>query len=162
MRITAEMAALIRIYRGRFILTGKAKELLKKESLAGLYLTLFMAYVEEYNWCYLDRYPEIDFIQQSWVFSLWLLHCHGDEEPEQQFYEDKYNRAFPALVEQVGDSPYRSGIDTVKGAYTLRTFHRFLVMFGLIECRKQNQTDSVDNYWIKTTPLLSQLVTFSV
>lgn len=161
-RITAEMAGLIRIYRGHFILTRKGKDILKKESFAGIYLPLLTANVDEYNWSYLDRYPELPFIQQSWMFSLWLLHCYGNEEHELQFYNDKYVRAFPVLLEQVEDAPYRSGIDTVKNTYGFRTFLRFLALFGLVECIEQDSTDIFSEYSIKATPVFSRLVTFSV
>lgn len=162
MRINAEMAGLIRIHLGRFIVTGKGRNLLKKESFAGVYLPLLNAFVDEYNWSYLDCHPELPFIQQSWMFSLWLLHCHGGEEREQQFYEEKYVRAFPILLEQVDDSPYRNASETIKSAYGLRTFHRFLVMFGLVELRKHDPSDIFSEYSVKATPLFSGVVRFLV
>lgn len=162
MRINAEMAGLIKIDRGRFIATSKGKKLLGKESFAGIYLPLLNAFANEYNWSYLDRYQELPFIQQSWMFSLWLLHCHGGEERELQLYEDKYVRAFPILLEQVDDSPYRNASGTIKCAYGLRTFHRFLVMFGLIELRKHDPLDILGECSVKATPLFSGVVRFLV
>ncbi|MGK0228267.1 MAG: hypothetical protein ACI9US_000925 [Gammaproteobacteria bacterium] len=162
MRTNAEFAGLIEIDRGRFKVTGKGSNLLEKESYAGVYLPLLDAFVNEYNWSYRDGYEELHFIQQSWMFTLWLLHCHGGEERELQFYEEKYLRAFPILLEQVDDSPYREPIETVKSVYGLRTFHRFLVLFDLVEIRKHDPVNVFSECSVKAGRLFSGVVRFLI
>lgn len=161
MRICTEMAGLVKKRKSRFLLSSKAKKLLDEHGKAGIYLPLLNSFAGEYNWGYTDRYPEIPFIQHSWMFTLWLLHRHGNEKQNQKFYEEKYIKAFPVLLEQVEGFLGASAAQTIKEAYALRTFDRFLALFGLVECTKYNPKDIMSNYSIKATPLLSGLVTFS-
>jgi hypothetical protein len=76
-RLVAELAGLIRKYRGRFILSRYCRSLLAGGSLASVYPRLFRAYVEQFNWGYWDRYPELRFIQQTFLFTLYVLTRHG-------------------------------------------------------------------------------------
>lgn len=102
------------------------------------------------------------FIQQSWLFSLWLLHCRGAEQRDLAFYEDNYLRAFPMLLDRVEGSAYESKERVINGAYASCIFHQFPVLFGLVDCIKHDPEDILSDYSVKATPLFSRLVTFSV
>ncbi|MDD3927800.1 MAG: hypothetical protein PHT33_14200 [bacterium] len=53
-------------------------------------------YAQKFNWDYLDWYPELFFMQQSFLYTLYLLHKFGGEWRANAFYEDALLKAFLA------------------------------------------------------------------
>ena len=104
----AELAGLIRKYKGRFILSRNCRKLLAEGGMAAIYPLLFRAFVEQYNWAYGDRHVAIDFIQHSFLFSLYLLNRYGDDSQSSLFYEDCFLNAFPMVVSEVEPQPHWS------------------------------------------------------
>lgn len=74
---------------------------LTEQGQRGIYSRLFRAFVREYNWAYQDHLGEIPFMQQSFLFSLYLMSRYGGEWRSSIFYEDNFLRAFPNLLPQV-------------------------------------------------------------
>ena len=103
--------------------------------LASIYPLLFRAYAKESNWAYGDRYLELDFIQQVFLFSMYLLKRHGDHDQSPSFYEDAFLKAFPKLVDEVAGkvkpSPFSTPEKEIRNCYTWRTLHRFAKFLGL-------------------------------
>ena len=64
-RLVAEQAGLIRKYKERFILSRGCRKSLAGHGLAAIYPILFRTYVEQLNWSYRDRYPELRFIRNE-------------------------------------------------------------------------------------------------
>jgi hypothetical protein len=77
-RLVAEFAGLIRKYNGRFILGRRCRRLLAEGGLAAIYPKLFKTYVEQFNWAYRDGHAELRFIQQAFLFTLYLLNRYSD------------------------------------------------------------------------------------
>ncbi len=77
-RLTAQLAGLIRKYRGKFVLTRKCKEMLAAQDIGSIYLELFKAYTTKFNWGYRDGYPEAGIIQHSFLYTLYLLASFGE------------------------------------------------------------------------------------
>ena len=71
-RIILELAGLLRKTKGRFFLTKKYQQLVEKKELAGLYPAVFKTCCSKFNWAYRDGYDDIPFIQQSFLFSMYL------------------------------------------------------------------------------------------
>jgi hypothetical protein len=86
----AELAGLIRKYKGRFILSRDCRPLLDRDGLRSIYPRLFRAYSEQYNWGYWDRYPELHFIQQAFLFTLYVMRQHGNAWLPHELYEDSF------------------------------------------------------------------------
>jgi len=78
-RLVAELAGLIRKYKGKFILGRDCRDLLARVGLAAIYPRLLKVYIEHFNWGYRDNFPEIRFIQTAFLFTLYLLQprLHG-------------------------------------------------------------------------------------
>lgn len=89
-RLVAELAGLVRKYKGKFILSRECRKLVAEIGPSGIYPRLFQAFVGKYNWAYQDNYGEIPFIQQSFLFSLYLLNRYGDDWRTSTFYEDRF------------------------------------------------------------------------
>ena len=116
--------------------------------------------MEKLNWAYRDGYPEIDFIRQSSLFTLYLLKKYGGELREESFYEECFMKAFPMVIEQL---PQETGDDpetTARKAYFLRTFLRFAWFLGLVEMQEQEVRSLRPVYKIKALPQLERAVKF--
>ena len=104
-RLVAELAGLVRKYKGRFILSRDCRRLQAEGGLAAVYPKLFRAYVEQLNWAYRDGYPELRFIQSASLFTLYLLTRYGDNWRPHAFYEDSFLRACPTVLKELPPDP---------------------------------------------------------
>ncbi len=161
-RLTATLAGLIRKYQSRFVLTKKCSRMLADHGIEGLYPLLLTAYVRKFNWAYRDGYPEPGFIQQSFLFSLYLLFQHGADWQPNTFYEDCFLRAFPMVLESVESQPLSSPEETVRRCYTWRCLVHFAGFFGLAQVEPVSENILNREYRIKKQPLLEQAVHFHI
>jgi hypothetical protein len=162
LRLVAELAGLVRKYKGKFILTAKCRKQIAAHGVGAVYPDLFMAYAQKFNWGYRDRYQEIPFFQQAFLFTLFLLQKYGGESRPQSFYEDIFLQAFPDLFRDVQETSYQSVEETIRNAYFYRTLVNFAEFFGLAELVKISGKDFPERYEVKKLPLLDQLVSFAV
>jgi hypothetical protein len=161
-RLVAELAGLIRKYKGRFILSRDCRRLLANGGLAAIYPRLFRAYVEQFNWGYTDGYPELRFIQSAFLFTLYLLMRYGDTWMPQIFYEDAFIRAFPMLLDEVPPSQVFSPDDEVRRCYVWRTLVHFAGFLGLATVEPVSDEFLCHEYRVKALPLLGQFVQFQL
>ncbi|MCD6526745.1 MAG: SEC-C domain-containing protein [Desulfuromonas sp.] len=160
-RLVAELAGLIRKYKGRFILSRNCRKLLAEGGMAAIYPLLFRAFVEQYNWAYGDRHVAIDFIQHSFLFSLYLLNRYGDDSQSSLFYEDCFLNAFPMVVSEVEPQPHWSPEQAIRSVYTLRTLVRYAHFLGLARVEPvEIEKSYVSEYQVTKLPLLDQAVVF--
>jgi len=153
-RLVAELAGLIRKYKGRFILSRNCRALLAGKGLASLYPRLFKAYVERFNWSYRDRYPELRFIQTAFLFTLYLLMRYGDTWRPNEFYEDSFLRAFPMLLDELPQHQVFTPEEEVRHCYTWRTLVHFVGFFGLAAVEPVSEKRFCQEYRVKGLPLL--------
>ena len=127
-----------------------------------IYYTLFRAYATQFNWGYRDRYPEAGIVQQSFLFTLFLLCSFGQTLRPQSFYEDKFLTAFPMVVELFSEETYRTADACARQCYSLRALERFAALFGLLELTPEGEGSSWSRYSVRKSALLDRLVTFSL
>lgn len=161
-RLVAELAGLIRKYKGRFILSRDCRRLLAEGGLAAAYPRLFRTYVEQFNWAYRDGYPELRFIQRAFLFTLYLLACNGDNWKPQIFYEDAFLRAFPMLLDEVPPSQVFAPDETVRRAYTWRALVHFSGFLGLATVEPVSDEFRLHEYRVKALALSGQFVQFQL
>jgi len=161
-RLVAELAGWIRKYKGRFILSRDCRRLLVGDGMAAIYPRLFRAYVEQFNWAYRDGYPELRFVQSSFLFTLYLLTRYGDAWRPQVFYEDAFLGAFPRLLDEVPPSQVISPAETVRRAYTWRSLVHFAGFLGLATVEPVSDELLCNEYRVKALPLLGQIVQFQL
>jgi len=161
-RLIAEMAGLIHKPKNHFMLSDDCQQLLQAENYGAIYLQLFKTYVREFNWAYCDNYPDLEIIQHSFAFSLYLLSRYGNESRHQNFYEEAFLTAFPMAVDMVEASNFFSPEVQIRGCYTLRTMHSFGKFLGLVSLTalKSDNPYYLSNYEIKKLPLFDELVRF--
>ena len=162
-RLVAELAGLIRKYKGRFILSRDCRRLLSKADLSAIYSRLFLAYTEEFNWGYWDQCQEIYFIQRSFLFSLYLLSRYGDDWRPSGFYEDNFLQAFPLVLDEAEDHPVFSPEQEVRMAYTLRTLEHFIGFLGLATVEQEEGAKPyLFDYRVKKLPLLDMAIRWRI
>lgn len=162
LRLVAELAGIVRKYKGRFIIGAQYRKKIAAHGVASLYLDLFMAYVLKFNWGYRDGYQALPFVQQFFLFTLYVLQKYGDEFRPESFYEDLFLQAFPILAREVEEVSYQSVEETIRRVYFYRTVVNFAVFFGLVELREMPKEGWRVRYEVKKLPLLDQFVSFSV
>lgn len=162
-RIILELAGLLRKTKGRFYLTRKYHRLVTQSVLTRLYPVIFKTCCTEFNWGYRDRYDEIPFIQQSFLFTLYLLSRHGDDWKPFSFYEDCFLQAFPMVCDEVGPETYITAEDQIRHCYNLRTLERFLHFMGLVRVERIASDNPFSReFRIMKSPLMDQVVGFNI
>jgi hypothetical protein len=161
-RLVAELAGVIRKYKGRFILSRDCCRLLAGDGMTTIYLKLFRTYVEQFNWAYRDGYPELRFIQSAFLFTLYLLTRYGDAWRPQVFYEDAFPGTFPMLLDEVPPNQVISPDETVRHSYTWRALVHFAGFLGLATVEPVSNELLCHEYRVKSLPLLGQVVQFQL
>ena len=160
-RITLELAGLLRKTKGRFYLTRKFKRLRDTSGLAGLYPEIFKTYCQKFNWAYQDGYPEIPFIQQSFLFTLFLLSRYGGDWKLDSFYEDCFLQAFPMIEDEVESTSWSSAEENLRSCFNHRALNLFLDLMGLASFEKlPGEKLFLRKYQIRKRPLLDEMVKF--
>src|SRR5699024_10058802 len=120
--VVARLAGFVRKYKGRIIGSQKCRQRIRKNDGTGLDPAPLHTYVRKFNWAYWDSYPEVPMVQQSFLFTLYLLTRYGDEERSIEFYVDAFLNAFPVLANEIADeSPYAETPEkALKRLYTYR------------------------------------------
>jgi len=161
-RLVAQLAGLIRKYRGKFVLTRKCRSMLTQQETGCLYFELFKAYTTKFNWAYRDGYPEASIVQHSFAYTLFLLASFGEIQRSQKFYEDKFLTAFPMALEMFSETSYSSAEDDARRCYFLRAIERFSAFFGLVELTIESREAFRHRYVIRKSALLDRFVTFTL
>ncbi len=156
-RIVAELAGLIRKYKGRFLLTRKARRLQAND---GIYPVLLATQATQFNWAYSDGFPDLEFVQQAFAFTLYLINRHGAGEHTQRFYEDAFMHAFPIVLDTMEADPWLAADKKLRLCYTLRTLVRFAGFLGLIQVDWIGNDVAAPDYRITKTSLLDAAVCF--
>lgn len=161
-RLLAELAGLIRKYRGHFVLTRKCKDMLSQRGHGAVYFELFKSYTTQFNWAYQDGYPEAEIVQQSFLYTLFLMARFGGCQRPQQFYEEKFLSAFPMAINMFAETDYSTAADSARRCYALRALDRFAAFFGLSELVLESQELYDYRYVVRKTALLDVFVTYSL
>jgi hypothetical protein len=158
-----EAAGLLRKYKGRFILSRKCRRLLVEGGMLKVYPILFNVFVGRFNWAYGDWYPELEFLQRSFLFTLFLLNRYGDEWRSHVFYEDCFLQAFPMVVNEIEPVSYDTPEQRIRDCYSWRVLKRFAEFLGLAVIEPEaGKSDCDSEFRIRKAPLLDKVVQFAV
>ena len=161
-RLVAGLAGLVRTYKGKFILSKECRKLMAGQEAAAVYTLLFRAFARDYNWAYRDRWQDVPIIQQSFLFTLYLLKKHGAEWQSNIFYENCFLKAFPMVLQElqpVGE--YYSPERVLRSCYSLRCLESFAEFMGLIEIERDPVDRYAENFRLRNLLLLEQVVWFN-
>jgi hypothetical protein len=161
LKLVAGLAGLVRKYKGTFVLTATCRKKIASQGIEAVYPDLFKAYVNKFNWAYRYGYQEIRFIQQSFLFTIFLLSKYGETLRPQSFYEDHYLTAFPALPMEIEQVPYQTPEEAIRRTLFYTTFMHFAEFFGLAELQAKGKEGLARSYEIRKLPLLDQFISFT-
>ncbi len=153
-RILLELTGIVKKRNNIISLTKKAEKLLNNPH--ELLREVLLKFGTRFNWAYFDGYGQNNIGQMGWGFSLILLSKFGMEKRPTTFYANKYFTAFPMLH----DDRFREGLrdDEVSSdqrCYALRTFVRFMDLFGFVEIEETKEYFAPDK--VTKTPLFDKL-----
>jgi hypothetical protein len=161
-RLTAQLGGLLRITKGRLFLTNKCNKALNSGGIKKLYPLLFNAYIRKFNWGFLDGYESLGIIQQSFLFTLYLLHIYGTDWRPAAYYADYFIQAFPSFLMKVEGKFYEKPEETLRRIYILRSLERFADFFGLVELKSVSDTPYKRKYQVRSTGQLDALLQFGI
>ncbi len=159
-RLVAELSGFIRKFKGRFQLTKVGEEFIEKGMNGRFFLRIFTVYTRKFNWGYNDRYPDIQVIQQSFLFTLYLLAKFGGEYRSTAFYEDSFLAAFPGELSTVPELSYSSPENTIKRCFTLRSMARFGHFLGFVEFDDTQKEKRLEQQQVRKTLFVDEWVKF--
>ena len=162
-RIVAQMAGYLRKRLNRFYLTKRGKKLVEEGISGEEFLHLLKTYTLKFNWSYTDAAPEVKYLQNTFLFTLYLLKLYGEDFKPSRFYASLVVKCFPLLLDDLLKNriPIGTPEDEFEFVYTLRMFKRFAVAFGLAEMKevKGDEPYKIEEFFRKT-PFLDEFVRF--
>lgn len=160
-RLSAEMGGLLRKAGGRFRLTRRQLDAMKRpEGRSRMLEALFGAYTRKLSWAYLDRFPELGIVQQSFPFSLYLLQRMDAAGEPAGALGARFLRAFPAAVAEVANYPFSTPEKLVADTFVFRALRGFASSFGLVEPWAGKLADDIDAWVVRPTALARRVARF--
>ena len=86
----ARLIGLVRMQHNKLFLTKKARKLMQDR--VELFKYLLKAYAEQFNWGFMDGYPDEPVGQVAWPYTLYLLNKYGHDYQPTVFYSDLYKK----------------------------------------------------------------------
>lgn len=160
-RLNAGMGGFTKKKYQRFSLTKRGESVLANGVSGEVFLRLMEIYIRKYNWAYWDGFPELQIVQMSAFYTLYLLQKYGDEDRPQSFYADKFMAAFPMAVNEFEEPIYTTREKEVFYCFTWRAMNRFAHFFGFMEYVGEETTRSaMEKRFVRKTPFLDDLISF--
>ena len=153
----AEMAGLLRKVHGKITLTKNAERLRQPAHRPELLGRVLSNFTEKFNWAYHDGYDAPLVGQFGWGYTVCLLLKFSDQARPLQFYADKYQQAFPNLLDALPGTPWSTPAEQLLSCYGLRTFEHFANWFGLATIEEYRMGRKQADCLVAPMPLLGQL-----
>lgn len=154
MRIITEISGIIKKRNNNLSFTKKGLKILEND--IDLYKLIFLTYFKEFNWAYIDYFPEESSIQKISPFALILLNNYGDKRLKSDFYVEKIYKAHPEIIDNFLINVDRD-IENFFACYFSRVFKHFLRYFGLVEITEERiNYNSI--YSIRKTELFHKVI----
>ena len=157
----AEMAGLLRKVHGKITLTKNAERLRQPAHRPELLRRVLSNFTEKFNWAYHDGYDAPLVGQFGWGFTMYLLLLFGSEPRPLQFYADKYQQAFPHLLDALPATTWSTPAEQLLSCFGHRTFGHFAHWFGLATIEQYRLGREQAECLVVPTPVLGQLFAFS-
>lgn len=153
-RLLADLAGLTKKRNGKLSLTKTGEKMASGNQ--ELFDIIFKTMTQKFSWAFYDGYEDQQIGQFGFGFSLILLSKYGAVKRLDNFYSEKYFKAFPQFLESITPT-YGTVEEYANHCYSVRNFQRFLSFFGLIETEKQEK--ALDKkIFIKKTELFDKLI----
>ncbi len=160
LRHILDMCGWIKKRNQKFYLTQKGQILNGRGFGRDDFHHLFQTYTQEFNWASRDLYPELEIIQQAFLFSSYVLHRKAKTNANANANElsTHFIQAFPAVLNT--EERYLSSEEShqlIQHAFYVRFIERFCEYFGLVTIEKKEKRSLQLDYLIRTTPFFDEL-----
>lgn len=135
-RIIMDLSGFVKKRNNKISLTKLGEKTLSHYDT--LFRTIIAVYCTRFNWAYFDGYGDNKIGQLGFGFSLILLSKYGHQKRVDDFYSDKYFKAYPKMITDSPPTRYGHGFKDPKKCYSLRSFDRFMKYFGLVIIEQEN------------------------
>ena len=157
----AEMAGLLRKVHGKITLTKNGERLGQPVHRTELLRRVLSIFTEKFNWAYHDGYDAPLVGQFGWGFTVYQLLKFGDQARPLQFYADKYQQAFPHLLDGFIGTAWHNPAEQLLSCYGHRTFGHFAQWFGLADIEEYRLGREQADCLVSVEPLLKQVFEFN-
>jgi hypothetical protein len=158
LRHILDMCGWIKKRNQKFYLTQKGQNLNGKGFGPDDFHHLFQTYTQEFNWASRDFYPELEIIQQAFLFSCYILHRKAKTYVSPNELSIHFIQAFPTVLNT--EERYLSSEEShqlIQHAFYVRFIERFCEYFGLVTVEKKKKRSLQLDYSIITTPFFDEL-----
>jgi hypothetical protein len=159
MRITLELAGLVKKLKGKLSLTKNGTKFIQSENRLQFFKEFFQAFTDKFFWGFNDNYTEQPLGQLGWGYTAFMLNKFGDQEREVDFYSAKFLTAFPIVI-----TFFSQDISSPKSqfysCYSLRSFERFFLWFGFVTIDKQKKLLDFDTDKLKKSEVFNRVFAF--
>ena len=162
LRHILDMSGWIRKRDGKFSLTKKGTKIVEVGFGREEYYHLLEVYLHRFNWASRDLYPSLEIIQHGALFSLYLLHRKAKEYIDAAELSRFFIAAFPTVLMEVEQLPYREPTDFVGRAFRIRFLERFCEYFGLVTIQGKDDYSDDREWQVKVTPLFESAFEWKV
>jgi hypothetical protein len=126
--ILAKLAGILFLRSGRLHVKKAAQAQYQKQGISAFFLPMLEAATMQYNWAYLDGYPEDVDLRTPWLFMAWRLQNHGSVDR----LVNEVAAAFPDLLRGIPPGDYFSPEDRLGNMIESRFINRFLQFWGFV------------------------------
>ena len=156
------MCGWIKKRKGAFSLTKNGRAIVDGGFGGEHYLKLLKIFTTEFNWGFQDGYPEFYIIQQSFLFSLYLLKKKAMDYVDGRVIADCLIDAYPQMLAEV-DEIYKPAYEIVGDCVELRVLKRFGVYFGfLLEKREKQEGIYRERIFVKTADFFRRFISWHI
>jgi len=142
----------------KFYLTKRGQVLNDKGFGPDDFHHLFQTYTQEFNWASIDLYPELEIIQQAFLFSCYILHIKAKTCTSANELSAYFIQAFPAVINiEERDLSSEESKELAQHSFYVRFIERFCEYFGLVTIEKKEKRSLQLDYLIKTTPFFDDM-----
>jgi hypothetical protein len=158
LRHILEMCGWVRKRNQKFYLTKKGKILSEKDVGPDDFHHLFQTYAQKFNWASRDLYPELEIIQQAFLFSCYILHIKAKTCANANELSTYFIQAFPAVINaEERDLSSEESLQLAQHSFYVRFIERFCEYFGLVTIEKKEKRSLQLDYLIRTTPFFDEM-----
>lgn len=154
--IMLKVMKIIKEQKGIMTLTKNGEKIAKDNQK--LFEELLWSFTCRFNFAYFDGYGNESVGGMASGFSLILLSKYGNQKRSYKFYAEKYFKVLPDLLKGF-DNQYSTVEEQGVRCYSLRTFERFMLHFGLIEIEKTNYPEN--EIYITKSQLFDKMIQVS-
>lgn len=158
LRHILDMCGWIKKRNQRFYLTQKGKILNGKGFGPDDFHHLFQTYTRKFNWSSRDFYPELQIIQQAFLFSCYILHMKAKTGASANELSTYFIQAFPAVINtDERDLSSEQFLELAQHSFYVRFIERFCEYFGLVRVENKEKRSLQLDYLIRTTPFFDEM-----